>query len=424
MSDNPYHPAPDDNQMAPFAGRQAEFTRFDHYLKDPVSQQALAFLGRRWLGKTALLRRFDTAFGDSVIGAYFPLGNVDLESEASLLSAVVEGVGYYLTRRDVTTARIPQPKPGLTDWRSWMLDEWLPEIQRTLRTNRKLVLLFDDVQHWLAMEEASDSMTFFQQILSQNSQIKLVLTLAAENEDQLPLLSPLVNTADVMRLPHLSIGECTWLLRTPATGHFSVTDDGAAAVYQTTSGHPQLLQRFGHHLYNYAANHPAQPTITPEIVKSLLPAIYRESNVEMTQVWQRSPDNQRLVLMAVSDLHYQDPLAKINTESVGEWAVESGYVLDRTGINAALRSLEYRELITLRGDHITLNSGLLQMWLLDNARRMFAQQQGGTRRIRPALFAAGALVVIVVIALILSLSNTPQPASSSNLAPTITLAGE
>lgn len=422
MSENPYHPAPDD-RMAPFAGRQAEFTRIDHYLKEPASQHGLAFLGRRWLGKTALLRRFDSIFGDSVIGAYFPLGNVDLNTEADLWAAMVEGVGYYLVRRDVTITRLPQPEPGLEDWQGWMAERWLPELQHSLRSHRKLALMLDDVQHWLALDDASEGLNFLRQVLLQYPQIKLVLTLAAEREDQLPLLSPLVNAAEVMRLSHLTLGESTWLLQTPAAGRYALPEDGAVAIHQATSGHPQLLQRFAHHLYEFGENRLDRPTITPEIVKSLLPAVYRESQTELAHLWHESPDNQRLVLMAVSDLHYHDPLARINTESVGEWAVESGYVLDRAGINAALRSLEYRELVVLRGDHISLTSGLLQMWLLDNGRRMFSQQSE-TRRVRPLMLAGGVLAVIVVIALILSLSSTPQPATNDNPAPTVTLAGE
>jgi len=432
MSENPYQAFPDDDRLAPFAGRQAELTRLDHYLKEPATDYALIYLGQRRKGKTALLRRFDTIFQEPYIGAYLPLSNLDLQTEADLLRAIVEAIAYYLTRRDYTASRIPVMDEEPADWRGWITHTWLPEIIHIIRPHRKLVLLFDDAHHWLAAED--DSFVFFHSLLRDHPQLKLVMTMNAAAEDRLGLMAPLFNPAHTLRLTNLTLEECRWLLQSPSAGRYTITEDSILAVYRASGGHPQLAQRFAYHIYAYRDAHPDQHIITPQIIKSLTTVMYTHSERELANMWAESMDNERLILSAVSDLHYDDPLAKISAEQVSAWLVQGGYPMDTTTVHATLRSLEYRELLTHRGNNIELASHLLQMWLLDNAHRSTLRpvrdahrsETDSARRLRvrrPALI-LGIMAVIALLVLIISLSNTPQPTSSENrFLPTVTLAG-
>ena len=427
MSDNPYQPYPDDDVMAPFAGRQMALSRMDHYLKDPATAHALTYMGRRWLGKTALLARFDTVFAEPYIGAYFPLGNVEPQTGEDLLKAVVEGVKYYIVRRDFTASRMPSPQPEPGELQAWFAETWLPEVFQVIRPHRKLVLLFDDAHHLLAMDDVAGSIQLFHQLLDQFDQLKVVMTIADDAEDKLALFSPLVNPAEVIRLSHLSADECRWLLQTPAKGRYTLPEENMDIVYRATGGHPQLLQRFAYYIYNYRETHYNQHIITPEIIKSLHTAVYTHSYTELSHLWKKSTDNEQLILMAISDLHYDDPLAHISAAHIADWLVESGYTLDVTAVSAALRSLDYRELIVHRGDNIELTSGLMQMWLLENARRATEQRTtpAEERRRRPMLLVAGVLAIILIVMLVLTLSSMPQPpGSSDSINPTVTLIGE
>lgn len=435
MSENPYQAFPNDERLAPFAGRQTELMRLDHYLKDPTADHALIFMGQRWKGKTSLLRRFDSVFQDPFIGAYLPLNNIDLKSEVDLFRAMAEAIAYYLSRRDYTASRIPLPEDEPDDWRAWIAHTWLPEIIHVIRPHRKLALLFDDAHHWLAAEE--DSFVFFHSLLREHPQLRLVMAMSAAAEDQLGLMAPLFNPAHVVRLTNLTLEECRWLLQAPAAGHYTITEDSVMAVYRATGGHPQLAQRFAHYIYNYRDAHPDQHIITPQIIKSITTVVYTHSERELANMWAESMENEQLILTAVSDLHYDDPLAHISADQVSAWLVQGDYPMDITTVHATLRSLEYRELLTHRGDNIELAGHLLQMWLLDNARRSPLRAVRAPRRadpddaspsrprLRRPVLIAGVAVVLVIIILIIGLGNSPQPASNgNNIAPTVTLAGQ
>ena len=78
--------------------------------------------------------------------------------------------------------------------------------------------------------------------------------------------------------------------------------------------------------------------------------------------------NERLVLTAITDLIFEDPLDKISVPLLQTWLTDTDYPLDTTAILSALRSLEYNEIVTGMPDAIVLTSGLMQTWLLENAR--------------------------------------------------------
>jgi hypothetical protein len=423
-SPNPFHPG---DPLAPFAGRQAELARIDHYLRDEGGSDALIFLGRRWLGKTALLRRFDSVFDDHFLGVYLPLQDIDLTTENHLLRAIMEGAAGALAQRDITTTRIPEPQPETPVLRVWFAETWLPEMLHIIRPHRKLVLLMDDAHVWLDAEKGEGwpgaTFDFFHELLQRHDQLKLLLTFPAEREEDLPRLRPLFTPANVIRLTHLPLDATRWLLQHP--GHSTITEEAVEAVQRATGGHPQFVQRFAHHIYQYHSSHPDELTTTPQLVRTLLPGVYHASMTELASIWAESTDNEQLVMLGVCRLRYDDPLKTINPEAISDWLVDSDYPLDRTAVNAALRSLEYREIVAHRLGGIELACGLMQTWLLESSRHAAANAPSGSRLRTP--FVIAALVLIVVVALLLiSLSNTPQPSASRTAAPvpTVTLAND
>ncbi|MFN8379394.1 MAG: hypothetical protein U0452_12060 [Anaerolineae bacterium] len=73
------------------------------------------------------------------------------------------------------------------------------------------------------------------------------------------------------------------------------------------------------------------------------------------------------MLTAITDLIFEDPLDKISVP-VPIWLTDTDYPLDTTAILSALRSLEYNEIVTGMPDAIVITSGMMQTWLLENAR--------------------------------------------------------
>ena len=87
---------------------------------------------------------------------------------------------------------------------------------------------------------------------------------------------------------------------------------------------------------------------TLEDVKALTSTIYLYNEADYRVLWDHLGANERLVLTAMSDLLYNDPLGRMDAQAIQSWLVETDFPLDMTAINATLRSLEYREILTRR----------------------------------------------------------------------------
>ncbi len=409
-SSNPYqHPLP------PFAGRQTQLTRLDQYIKDPHTNSALVFLGQHGQGKTALLRRFDIAFDDPFMGIQLPLATLEHPTAALLIQEIVRGTEHSLAQREITVSRLPLTDPPPADWRTWFATVWLPEICQIIRPHRRLVVLLDDADRWLdAPDLAADRFEYFQQLLTDYPQLKLVMTFPAEREDELHKLTPLVDDHQIFRLHRLSLAEVGWLLTQPVSGRYDLTEAAVLAAHRATGGHPWLVQRLAAQLYDYQETHTQIVTITPEIIKQINTAIYVTSSSDLARWWAESSDNEQLVLLALSQLHYANPLQALDATRVANWLIDTDYPLDRTATNAVLRSLEYRELLTHQASGIELNTGLFQMWLLEHARQGLGSSTAAARWRSPLALVAALLVIIMLLIFIL-VSNEPQSASVTSI---------
>jgi hypothetical protein len=423
---NPYH---DDPTQAAFAGREDAFIRLHQHLTNPTNAEAILFLGRHRIGKTALLLRASSYFDDSFIDVYLPLQQAVLDSEKSWLLHLVRAIGRALASRDFTLSRLPEPPENADDIRNWFTGTYLAELFGVIR-HRRLVFLLDDAEALLRAVAndrlPDDSFAYLQELLGQHEQLGMVLTLNNEYESHLAALSPLVNSTEVVRLSNLAPGESRWLLQQPIKGLYIVPDDSAEAVHHGTGGQPQLLQRIGNHLFLRWQGHPDQTTVRHDDVKPILTQVYNESEAEFKQTWLQISRNERLVLTAISSLLYNDPLLALDAAAIEGWLVETDYPMDLTAINSALRSLEYREIVNSTQSGVAITAGLMQTWLLDNAR--LGEKSGVVEEVLPiarSRWVAVLVVIAIILAVLLAinLSSAPQPTTADDTTPvpTVTL---
>jgi hypothetical protein len=310
--------------------------------------------------------------------------------------------------------------------RRWFSETYLPEMVGVIRRHRRLVFLLDDANVLLkAMDDGrlpDDSIQYLHSLVQSQFGPGVVLTLDTRYESDIARLSPLVQLEDVFRLANLSDDEAKWLLNEPAAERYRLTPEAVSAVYAATGGQPHALQQFGFQLFKLWEARPNRDTFTLDDVKQVTPTIYAQGEADLRAAWAESSRNERLVLTAISSLIYTDPLAAITPERIESWLIETDYPLDATAINAAIRGLEYREMIehTLAG--VRLTAGLTQRWLLENARLTEAAPQGGTRGLAFRWLAVG-VIAIVAILLVLTIRGGDAPPASSHatLEPTVTL---
>ncbi len=424
---NPYRPAEgDDTTLAPFAGRQKAFEHLYQRLTDPTSAGVSIILGRRDIGKTALLRHFNAYFDETFIPVYLPLKNQDVRSESDWLNILALRTMQVLSNKDFSLNKLPKQKAEDVDMRRWMTIEYLPEAFELIR-GRRLVWLLDDTGSLIQWTKAGklpvDHFAYLDGLVKQYQNLGIIMAMDSRYEMLIPSMSPLVNVTDVYRLANLTEDENRTLMQQPVKNEFRVNDEAATAVFNATGGQPRLAQRFGAALYDYHQVTDTPRTIlTAEDVKNVTDAVQEQSETDFQKMWDETAQNERLILTGITRLMYDDPLTPVTISALSNWLVESDFPLDLTAINAAIRGLEYDELIENGKGGIHLRSSLLQTWLFQHA-----ELQSDTKPVtairRRGLIAAAILLlmVIVVLAFVVSQQRPNEPAASSTLQPTLTL---
>lgn len=431
-----------------FAGRKMAFSRLYHQLTDPARQHALLFLGRRRVGKTAFLYAFDSTFSDSFVCAYVPLREISLDSTTDLMLGMAQAATAALIERGYILNRLNNIEPPGEQPRTWFTKVFLPTILSAVRAPRQLVFLLDDAERLIPAIRGGllpeDTFVFFHNLMKHFQQVGFALTFDTEYEHDIAALEPLVTLNDVYRLTNLDEEDTRWLLQDPVQGYYTVPDDVAAAVYRATGGAPALVEQFGYQLFRRWEINPDLNVVTVDDIKSLLPKVYSYAEEDYRYLWSRLTLNERLVLTAISGLIYNDPLGRIDPAAIEAWLVETDYPMDITSINAALRSLEYREVVQPTPNGLMLTAEMLQAWLLENARlneraapvqapsagvvappATWHEEEMPRRRPRLlTLLAVAAIIGIILAAVVLViLSNTPAGEAILNPQPTVTLVG-
>ena len=422
---NPYDPlAAEVGTAMPFAGRQKAFEFLYQNLTDPERTHTSLILGRNGSGKTALLRHFNSFFEETFIGIYLPMKQMPLTNERALIRTLVSATGQTLAERNYTVTRLPEFDGTVTNLREWFTDNYLLELMNILRRHRRMVYLLDDADALLQAVESGaldeDTVHFLNDVIEQFSSLGFVLTLDTTYESDIPQFTPLVEAENIFRLANLNSEDTRWLLNEPAGGRYRLSDEAVAAVQATAGGQPRFIQQFGLHLFRLWEAHPDRTALTTDDVKQISSQIYKQTEAELRSAWTATTRNERLVLTAISSLLYADPLAAVSPSGIETWLVETDFPLDATAIHAAIRGLEYREIVDNTPNGIRVTSGLMQTWLLENAR--LTESPPEARRGSRVQWILPVIIVVLVIALMLAANQTPQPpAQNTTPQPTVTL---
>jgi hypothetical protein len=370
---NPYHAGYGDTQglvTAPFAGRKDAFSRLYARLFDPVNTGAILFMAQRHMGKSALLLNVGSVFSETAVGVYLPLRETTPPNEGAWLLLVAQSVTNALTEQGYTLGRLSQLDPVGDQPREWLELAFLPQILGAVRG--KLLILIDDADRLLMAIRAgqlpNDTFAYLLALTRKFQNLHFALTLDADFEADLDDFAPLVVPSDVVVLGNLQPDETQWLLQAPVRGLYAVPDEVTLAVQRVVGGAPGLVQRFGSEFFKRWDAYPELNVFTTEDIKAITPSVYLYNEADYRAQWERLTVNERLVLTAISDLRFNDPLGRVDASAIQGWLVETEFPLDITAINATLRSLEYREILMPTPNGISLSASLLQSWLLENAR--------------------------------------------------------
>ncbi len=417
---NPFNPATPDG---PFAGREGVLVRIHRHLTDAPTTAPLVVTGRRHIGKSALLRQFIRS-DENLIGVYVTLSQMPLDDESALLTALSQQiVDSVQANGHVPDSAVRNPDRG--DVLAWLKEVCLPAVYRAIWRKRRIALLLDEA-HLLADAVTSGTLdSDFPAVLHGllGPQFGIALAMDEGTEDALPVLSALVPAENVVRLGILTVTDVAalcerWLAPCEA--------DAATALCAASGGEPLLIQRFGQALYALPAA--ADEVITVADVKAVADEVYTTSTQGFARVWAQLDSIERQVLTAISQLRYDDPTRSVDTGRIEAWTVQTDFPLDATAINAAMRGLEYREVVGGKASAVNINGELMQRWLIEHA------ASGGKITLTPAdgalstpdntrrLLIAAALVGLLLILLVGVASLNSSGGNEGDAVPTITLA--
>lgn len=414
----------------PFAGRQAVFERIQQYLIDPADRHALLFIGRKSVGKSAILLQCQHILGENVIGCYLPLADKTFKGESNWLSYLIEQTNFALERHNLNITRLPSlPDEDNTNNEQatddFLNDLYLPELSKLIRPHRRLVWLMDDAEYFIHAigtgKLPDNTIGYLTNLLESHLQLGIVMMLEEDNESQVVALSPLVDVNQVQRLHPLGADE-TQTLMTRFSDHLSTS--AQQHIYDLTDGHPLLLQAIGKGLQTIYTS-----PITESDIDTFIEDVYSQAHDMYLGIWQNTlSQSERLVLTAISDLLYDDPLANLTAQRIESWLLETDYPMDITSINAGIRGLEYRDLVVgSTSDGIRIRAKLFQRWLIENA-RMDKPATWHTRpnhddtpvRLDRRTLAIIGIVIIVVIIFVAMLQQS-NSSSTPSAHPTVTL---
>lgn len=397
------------NDPIPFAGRHLIYTRLQQHILDPIDHHAVVFSGHDGMGKTAMLRHVESLFRDPILAVYVPLS--DTPNTDAVFQSIIAGINQLLEEYQFSLSRVPNINPESDiDLATWFDEIYLKEIASIIRPHRRITFLLDDMEQLLTFE--GEFVSYLQTLLEKHPQLTIIGTLSTVYDDKLLDLQPLIDPVKAERIGRLGEEDAKGLMLQHASG---VNDDIIKNIFRATGGHPQLLNYFGTIFQHHRADNNDSSAF-----ERAKPDVYAKAKDDFRQIWLKLSRDERLVLTGIASLIYDNPSQVVTAKAIEQWLIETDYAMDIVAINAALRGLDYQDIVSQKqSDGIHLTMGLMQQWLLKQARLDESMEVIKRGRIPLWMIALGAIVIIAIIILLISIP--PQYLDNSSVIPTATL---
>lgn len=428
---NPYNPLQPAMTPAHFFGREAVFAFFRQHLVGATLRPALVLIGRRGLGKSAVLRQLPYQLEERYVPCVVSLGTITLDGEAVLFAALADDVRLALDAAGSSTYRLPEfPDSVTVILRDWFRGEFLDVAMAALR-GRHLLLALDDA-HLLfeAMDQEllpDDLLDYFGDLLTTYDRLDLIFALDSAYEDRVLSAALMGDPALHIRLAELPLEDAERLVREPVADTLLFEEGVVEGVLALAGGHPFLLQSICRLLYRRSEEHSHHGPVTLEDLEAVQVAALDQADEIFSPLWNGLSQSERATLTALVRLDAHEPGVPVSFDALFGWLTGAGYAMNRTQLAAALRSLGYEGLIHTEADTYTLAAGLIADWVEANVTPPVPEEPPrrplDVARLTPVLGLLAVLVIVGVLGVVLLSgvfdSDEGEPADAG--APTATL---
>lgn len=385
---NPYNPHQPTGDAAAFVGHQGVFAFFrQHFVGMPLSRP-LVLIGRRGLGKSAVLHQLPYQLEERYRPCIVNLAALEHVSEAAVFAALVDAIRLTLESAEASTYRLPDwpaadPDTGQPpDLRAWFRDEYIDVALSALRL-RHLVLCLDDAHLLLDAvargDLAADWFAYLGDLLDAYERLDAMLALDAIYEGRM-LETPLLNDPALhVRLSELTREEAERLVRAPVLNVFTYAPGVVEAILDRAGGHPFLLQAICFLLFRRSEERSHNAPVTLTDLDAIQPAVLDQADTIFDPLWQHATQNERLTLIALVRLHELDLSPEeapaedaalddglVPFAAIYGWLSGAGYTLTKTQLAAALRGLGYAGLVRAQADRYALAASVIADWVRAN----------------------------------------------------------
>lgn len=427
---NPYQPDRPTAQPDTFFGREDIFAFIRQRLVSGRQATAVALIGSQSIGKTSALYQMQHHIEARYITAYLNLAELSLNQPDDLFRAMAEVSWQALDAVGVSTYRLP-PLPESVDVTTWFFENYLELLLSALRRSRRLLYLFDDAHGLLdAIDRGAlpaELGITLGQMIAQDERLDIIFAIDAQYEARLGSFEPLSDPLLHKRLGFLDDQAAEALTRQPATPFYQLQPEAVETIVSMAGGHPYLLQVLNRQIWDRSATRRHKGLVTLDDVRAVLEAAIREAEPILHLAWDDSTPDEQIVLSALTDLTTTGRGDPIGTEDISLWlARANNEALDETALAAALRRLEYREIVRspVAGMY-NFAAGLQYQWLLHKSDVEFTPALAVVprRKVRRWLLIPSAIVLVAaaVLALLLGQLAAARPADKTDIPVTDTL---
>jgi len=413
MDTNPYNPLQPVTNPAFFFGRERAFAFFRQHLVDLPRQQAMVLIGRRGLGKSALVWQLQYQLEDRIRPCIVSLGMVEPLNEDTLMDALVQAIRRTLDEMEASTLRLPpwppepEPEAGpealLPERRAWFRESYLDVAFAALRQH-SLLLILDDAHLLMAAIDrgdlADDWWAYLGELMAAHERLDLIVTVDATAEDRVLGIPLLADPALQLRLDELAPADAERLIREPMAATCRYEHGVVELIGDMAGGHPFMLHSVCRLLYRRSEERNHNGLITAHDLTAILPALVEQVADVLGPLWETLSANERLTLRAVRVLGEGDPRRAVPFEAIFYTLTRAGYSVNKTQVAAALRALDYNGLLHSENDTYRLSARLIAAWLdaspADLPARVPAEETA-RRNLTQIIPIVGVLLVLIAV---------------------------
>jgi hypothetical protein len=406
---NPYNPLEPTADPAAFYGGAEVFAFFRQQLVGTAHERALVLIGRRGLGKSAVLHQLVYQVDEHYVPCVVSLAGADLSSEETWLRALANDIHAALDRAGVSTYRLPEwPDSSETpiNAREWFRATYLEVALAALRI-RHLLLAFDDAHLLLdAVDRGTlpeDTLHLLRDLLVTHERLDMVFALDAAYENRVLGVELLNDPTLHFRLAELALPEAERLVREPVAALWVYAAGVVEEILAWAGGHPFLLHSICRLLFRRSEERGHDAPITENDLSAIRAAALDQADEIFEPLWNSLTPNERLTMTALARLDELEPGQPVSFEMLFGWLTGAGYEINKTQLAAALRGLDYNGLAQAGADHYRLPVRLAADWVQTRAAATGVTEPAAPRRdwnrLVPVLGLIAAVLVVGIIGL-------------------------